>query len=105
MDESIVKELEQVTLKPSAALRIGIALRPRQAFMTWFDKDNGSCAMGAMYQGMFGSVSRPERGWASRLHQHNPKMTVDLISRIMNMNDSYGSTREQIADWLEAQGL
>ena len=86
----------QRKLKPSEAIRIGAALRP-QCMNNYF-MDGGSCALGAYWEGA-GMAGDP------------PQCPIDgfldlpgkLANEVWRKNDS-GWTREQIADWLEAQG-
>lgn len=89
-----------VELKPSQALRIGAALRP-QCFQTPF-RDGGSCALGAMYEG----CGRPytldhQREVSAYLRKRFPHL---YQIGVYKKNDFELWTREQIADWLEAQG-
>ena len=89
------------TLKASLAIRIGAALRP-QCQKTPFICD-GSCAIGAWFEGM---------GYGSTMREFKAKDGYNLFWREVGMdpaqlsirNDRHGWTRERIADWLEAQG-
>ena len=113
MDESVTKYLEQPkvgTLKLSEAIRIGARMRPQCTAVMF---DNGkSCALGAAYEAVYGYPGNGRYGFSS---DHNNKMLEEWLSNafsdlshvedsIWHLNDSGAMTREQIADWLEAQG-
>lgn len=83
------------TLKPSQAMRVGAALRP-QCRGQYF-ADGGSCALGAMWEG-FGKAGNPDSGWSEF------GLTEQILTDVVVLNDR-GWTREQIATWLEGQGL
>lgn len=105
-------------MKLSEAIREGAKLRP-QAFGAYFDEKNCSCALGAasegsgfQYERTRGSVTARFAKLEKHLRQHfpmlwqpqNESMATDLWYAISERNDE-GITREEIADWLEEQGL
>lgn len=109
MDESVIKHLEQPkvgTLKISEAMRIGARLRP-QARGLYFT-EGSSCALGAAYEGVTGKYHEAGADfegpsmvdWFKSYFGVGHELGLDIAIR----NDE-GQTREQIADWLEAQGL
>ena len=96
--EAEVTEAPAKVMKLSKAIRIGARIRP-QGFGAYFHVGR-SCALGAAFEGMKGrpanSIGRliwDELGISPRLHD-----------RIVDLNDAQHWTREQIADWLEAEG-
>jgi hypothetical protein len=102
-------------MKLSEAIRAG-AVKCPQTTGTYY-RDGATCALGAAYEGAFGQM--PATGYLSvyeRLVALFPALRTpydgdgdseswDLRDAIMHRNDSLGWTREQIADWLESQGL
>lgn len=107
MDLSEVEKLDSPvkTLKLSEAMRIGARLRP-QCRGDLFDSV-GSCALGAAYEGMTGKTDAFFHSDVSDLFPQILGVNGDLneIGReVLEKNDGDGWTREQIADWLEAQG-
>ena len=103
MDMTDVRRFDQPqvgTIKLSEAIRIGMLRRPQcsRAFFA-----NGrSCAIGAAYEGLFGT---PEGFSARRLYSAFPRIPGRIWAQIITQNDGLDKSREQIADWLEAQGL
>ncbi len=104
MDESVVKQFDQVRLKLSQAIRIGAKMRP-QCTKAYF-KDGGSCAIGAAYEGMTGRSGgyREIGDLLPELVDDDYQLTL-LGELIAGRNDQGTQSREEIADWLEAQGL
>lgn len=98
-------------MKPSEALRKGIELRPNQAKHCFLTDDGlGSCALGAIYEGFHGKVTMKSQhmGIAQKLVELEkafPGLGVVQKGTVSEMNDFRGKTREQIADWLESEGL
>jgi len=102
MDESITKHFEQQqvgTLKLSDAIRIGAKLRPQCSH--FYHANGASCALGAAWEALTG-MTYAEVGISRTLTQRF-QLPFNKTIEIMNRNDA-GQTREQIADWLEAQG-
>ena len=97
-------------LKLSEAMRIGAKIRP-QAKGRLFDA-GASCALGAAYEGAFGAP--PAEVWGKDYNDAGNALTdcwMRLMDRypgqtagIFTKNDFLGMSREEIADWLEAQG-
>lgn len=112
MDESVVKVFEEQKvgkLKLSAAIRIGSRIRP-QCDRIYFDRSDrflanspiGSCALGAAWEGAgYGRPNHDEPKGYEDLCQAF-RIPLALAETIARLNDR-GETREQIADWLEAQ--
>lgn len=108
-DESVGKKLEQWeqeqnasrvgTLKLSEAIRIGARLRPqcKRSFF-YYGK---SCAIGAAIEGIGLKDADLVRVLRTRFAK---AWDSGVLNKVYAMNNS-GQTREQIADWLEAQGL
>jgi hypothetical protein len=112
MDESVVKVFEQQhvgTLRLSDAIRIGAKLRPQCTYEP-FDKVGRSCALGAAYEATFGRTGDVMEVYGTLPYRYPallrqlPSSTKDIMSEIFERNDQWHNTREQIADWLEAQG-
>ncbi len=116
-----VTEAPAKTLKLSEAIRIGAKLRPQHHGALF--AHGASCAMGAAYEARFGTpgpeawlcplmtgcpheemIQSMEAEWPFLLRGNGG---TGLFGEITSLNDSpsRGMTREQIADWLEAQGL
>jgi len=84
----------------STLIRIGSKLRP-QGFH-WLVTENGNtCALGAAYMAKYG-----EEPSAFSVNL-NKALNIDdyWIDEITLRNDTFRKTREEIADWLESQGL
>lgn len=113
-------------MKLSEAIREGAKLRPqcRGELFRYINPVHGwlSCALGAALEGL--GVSPPAEGedWDSRgkvpdetLCHSFPFLYIPesgeqrdlspLGLEIIDRNDKQGQSREEIADWLEAQGL
>ena len=105
MDESVTKYLEQPkvgTLKLSEAIRIG-ARMSGPAFGVFSDAAGKTCAQGAalLAIGKLSSNTLENHRTMERIWKEVPG---NLRYAIAGMNNSRTHTREQIADWLEAQG-
>jgi hypothetical protein len=98
-------------LKPSEALRIGISKRPPVKDRYEYFKDGGSCAMAAMYEAITGNTLSGSREDQSNiinytLRKHYPGLDLaDIGFRFVGHVIFQPSSREEIADWLERQGL
>lgn len=71
------------------AIRVGVTIRPAQAFGLYFgivDGQLASCALGAALNGGVETMAIPY--W--------------LVSKIINRNDRLHWSREKIADWVES---
>ncbi len=97
-------------MKLSEAMRIGAACHP-QGTGLMFKMENGqlrTCALGAAYEGWFGCQEAEPDNTYSTLYEVFPLLRENserLAQQIWQMNDQYGKTREEIADWLQEQGL
>lgn len=105
-DDSVVKvfEQQQVKLKLSDAIRIGARIRP-QCRLDPF-RDGKSCAIGAAYEGATGEYNE-EMDMCDIRDELRIRGIWPLTlptSAIWPLNDCERWSREQIADWLEAQG-
>ena len=93
-------QTETKQLKPSQAIRIGAALTPK-CIGTLFSNGR-TCALGAMWVGYGNKI--PDNGVLSvgwyKIYGINGYLAIEISHR----ND-IGVSREDIADWLEAQGL
>lgn len=109
MDESVVNVLEgqQVgTLKLSAAIRIGVDLVKDQRYCFLGLDGNGDlcgCALGAAAAAV-GLTRLDVDGLFSDLRDRFG-VSDSLLEQISERHFRRLMTREQIADWLEAQGL
>ncbi len=99
-------------MKLSEALRIGIQKKPKQGFGSLSPESDSSCAVGAILDGL-GMLIKREGGYYTaidRIDEEVPGLFKNLgdletlWSRLIRMNDREKKTREEIADWLEAQG-
>lgn len=92
--------------KLSEAMRAGARLRP-QSDSCW-DK-TGTCAIGAAYHAVFGPT--PDEQYLMTAAAVYKLQSVGLWPKdldpttIWRMNDHNRKSREQVADWLEHQGL
>ena len=101
-------------MKLSEAMREGAKLRP-QGFGSHFpgyhkhgEEGCTSCALGAA---MEAAGIGPDAWHAWPAGQYTLAETFphgydyDIVGRVLDMNDKERKTREEIADWLEGQGL
>lgn len=113
------KEVGEVQVRPttpalrlSEAIRAGVRHSPLQARNSLYyrDTDRASCVWGAAAIGFAGGLVACLNHKASSLHGESNSGAGAAFSKahgfsIMCANDSLGWTREQIAGWLESQGL
>ncbi len=105
-------------MRLSTAIRKGIDRFPWQLTQDYF-KVNRACALGCAIYTVYGCPDEsmidelvddfPEL-WESEYHVRPPQLaahhiTDNLKDVIVILNDDIGWTREQIADWLESEGL
>lgn len=106
MDLSELERLEQQQvgkLKLSDAIRIGARIRP-QAFHAFCTEGGSTCAIGAAAHGMQPWLTdRIKIEQAAVILANGRTIAQEIYIAITRRNDR-GQTREQIADWLEAQG-
>jgi hypothetical protein len=101
-----ITEAPAKTLKLSEAIRKGARLRPQGT--GWWHRDGKSCALGAAYEALTGRITNDYSGVTlETIHIMATAFPAfyALTHEIGKMNDIQHLTREQIADWLEAQGL
>jgi hypothetical protein len=106
----------QIT-KVSQAIRIGSCFRPQAVGEPFID--GGSCAIGAAYEALGGPMTDEIKSDTGPAWEYVAKklglevwMCIpdeegklrELCEHIFSKNDD-GWTREQVADWLESQGL
>lgn len=106
-----VTEAPAKTMKLSYAIRLGALKRP-QCYGLLFD-GRGTCALGAAFDAhghnLNDVMDSSPRVFNLLVASLEPALrstgggTSELWGEIGSLNDT-GSTREQIADWLEAQG-
>jgi len=91
--------------KLSQAIRLGATFRPqcKKAFFGKVNGQIGSCAFGAAHEALTGEAKVPRGRMASKIMERFG-VSNEIGEAIVNRNDA-GETREQIADWLEEQGL
>ena len=99
-------------MKLSEAIRAGAALRPQahgEYVINYWNGPSRTCAIGAAYEGITGKLPDPD--WADDLNRVRKTIYKAtgaddvLLNTVIQLNDDQYQTREQIADWLEAQGL
>lgn len=118
--EAQTAEQANRTLKLSEAIRIGAKIRG-QCKTFPFNQDR-SCALGAAYEAVYGApdgadgtlhmsdvsapilAAFPFLNSPSVLMRDGPMKSDRLMDDVWRLNDQLGKSREQIADWLEAQG-
>jgi hypothetical protein len=104
LDLTEVRNFEQQkVMKLSEAIRIGAKRIPANDGHWYFD-DNGACLLGTVDCAVFGHTH-----YVPGVHMRLDKY-FGLDSREGPMNTAHvmfinGKSREQIADWLESQGL
>jgi hypothetical protein len=104
----------------AAAIRAGAARRPDQAFGDYFIGRRASCALGAAYEGMYrlaedmgGKRPTKDLEWFFDCLEttlrwcpvEGCKKHLVLSSMIVHLNDVHEWSREQIATWLEQNGV
>jgi hypothetical protein len=111
-----ITEAPAKTLKLSEAIRIGARIRPK-CTSALFDEGR-SCALGAAYEAVYGYPGDGHYGFPAMdgrlglrfgeaLSRAFPALYDSqryLLHEVFAHNDFHEWTREQIADWLEAQG-
>lgn len=112
-------------MKLSEAMRKGAKAHPQiSGEYSLLDPETGehavgTCAIGAAYYAVFNEIANPYNSVERKLEARTgaPLHSVvgapagipvpastDLADTIILLNDQYGWTREQIADWLEGIG-
>ena len=96
-----IRESGLTQIKLSEAIRIGARIRPQ--CVGAFFRNGASCAWGAAWEGAGGEYN--QRLFIEEIMKKFPAFESlgELRKDIADKNDG-GDTREQIADWLEAQG-
>lgn len=104
-------------LKPSEAFRLGRMVRPRRIEGTFFEGEDGACALGAMAEsvgvgGMY-ALGRSLPGLNKRWLVPCPEGTChyrktpthDVMAVVWHLNDLHEWPDARILVWLEALGL
>jgi hypothetical protein len=92
-------QVKQEQLKPSQAMRIGIALS--KPGIGLFTGGGGACALGAI---LIGLGAKPFSVSYTDLYRIYPELE-ELEGGIIKRNDSWRWSRGRIANWLEKKGL
>ena len=112
----MVTELQSEQKELAEYIRAGSQRGP-QCFGSYFDERGGSCALGAVYEGVYhlprdhGKLipDHLERLFrcldevTKRCPAEGCKKRLPLAPMIVHINDDHRWTREQIADWLTAE--
>jgi hypothetical protein len=85
--------LEKEQKELAQYIRQGSSRGP-QCFGSYFDEKGGSCALGAVYEGVY----HLPREHGKLIPDHLERLP--LASMIVHLNDDHRLTREQIAEWL-----
>lgn len=113
-------------MKLSEAMKAGIPLtEPITGQYEKYDPDTGkicgTCALGAAWVGLHGVDLDPNKtggvGWDlakqwpeindvfDRVHPITQATGQSIYKIVIDLNDKHGWSREQVADWLEKEGL
>ena len=118
--EAVVADEHHGTKELASAIRAGASRRPEQAFGDYFVGSRASCALGAAYEGIYRLAAdmggqRPTRDLTSFFDClegtirgcpiEGCKKRLLLSAMIVHLNDHHQWSREQIADWLEQNGV
>jgi len=93
--------------------------RGPQCFGSYFDEKGGSCALGAVYEGVYHlprthgklipdhleRLFRCLDEMTKRCPHENCNKRLPLAPMIVHLNDDHRWTREQIADWLSQESV
>lgn len=99
-------------MKLSEAIREGALLRP-QAYGVAAEDYGGcicTCALGAAYEVMFGYLFGLDELPAGHPHYiyywyEDAGVPRALVSEVIDRNDTWHQSREEIADWVQEQGF
>jgi hypothetical protein len=108
----MVTRLEAEQKELAEFIRAGSSRGP-QCFGSYFDERGGSCALGAVYEGVYHLPRQHGKlipDHLERLFRCLDEMTkqcprgcskrLPLASMIVHLNDDHRMTREEIAEWL-----
>lgn len=98
--------------KLSEWIREGAKLRPQCITGDFYQRDEedyeviiGSCAFGAAFEAAVGMVDEFDvNEWYHMMEPRTERLPDNLTFDRMTMLNDDGTTREDIADWLEANG-
>jgi hypothetical protein len=109
---AMATELQGEQKELAEFIRAGSSRGP-QCFGSYFDEQGGSCALGAVYEGVYHLPRQHGKlipDHLERLFRCLDEMTkkcpqgcakrLPLASMIVHLNDDHRMTREQIAEWL-----
>jgi hypothetical protein len=109
---AMASELEMEQKELAAFIRIG-AKHGHQCFGSYFDEKGGSCALGAVYEGVYHLPREHGKLVPDHLERlfrcldevvkicpAGCKKKLPLAPMIVHLNDDHRMTREQIAEWL-----
>jgi hypothetical protein len=105
-------ELQREQRELAEFIRVGASRGP-QCFGSYFDEKGGSCALGAVYEGVYHLPRNHGKlipDHLERLFRCLDEMTkkcpqgcskrLPLAAMIVHLNDDHRLSREQIAEWL-----
>ena len=107
-------ELQSEQKELAEFIRAGSSRGP-QCFGSYFDEKGGSCALGAVYEGVYHLPREHGKLVPDHLERlfrcldemtkrcpdhHECKKRLPLASMIVHLNDDHRWSREQIAEWL-----
>lgn len=110
----MVTDLQSEQKELANFIRAG-ARRGPQCFGSYFDEQGGSCALGAVYEGVYHLPRNHGKLIPDHLERlfrcldemtkrcpdnHGCTKRLPLASMIVHLNDDHRWTREQIAEWL-----
>jgi hypothetical protein len=113
-DSQVVTELQRDQKELADAIRVGSQRGP-QCFGSYFDEKGGSCALGAVYEGVYHLPRGHGKLVPNHLerlfrcldemtkrcpHQQGCIKRLPLAAMIVHLNDDHRWSREQIAEWL-----
>jgi hypothetical protein len=112
---AMATELENEQRELAEFIRVGSARGP-QCFGSYFDEKGGSCALGAVYEGVYHLPRDHGKLIPDHLERlfrcldevtkrcpQGCKKRLPLASMIVHLNDDHLMTREQIAEWLTTE--
>jgi len=117
--EAIMVTERQTEQKELAEFIRAGSQRGPQCFGSYFDEKGGSCALGAVYEGVYHlprthgklipdhleRLFRCLDEMTKRCPHENCNKRLPLAPMIVHLNDDHRWTREQIADWLSQESV
>jgi hypothetical protein len=112
----VVQETPREERDLARAIALGVRRRPEQAFGHYFEGRRASCALGAVYDGLYWLSGDPGRVRVQELFElfdclegtirrcpEGCRKRVNLASLIVHLNDDHHWSREQVASWLAGE--